>query len=252
MAYNKISTCGGLRYSTSDFTEVDKVITEEGMLIDVYEPTYSTGVTAEFDADKYADTYGEEDTTFTATVVAETFVPSYSTGVSATFDAVQYKSKAGTNNKTFTASLVDAVLVWMESDTQVNIADYGFTSIDGADEGAIISVAYTSGSTSWSDGTNVVNMADVGLSNIAGVVNGSTIKIEYDEESVPRTELVGDPFVASMCGGIKLDDGVFAEVGKVITTVGTTSVSESFRTNCGLLFDASKFELGDDKEICLK
>lgn len=182
MAYNKISTCGGLRYSTSDFTEIDKVITEEGMLIDVYEPTYSTGVTAKFDANKYADTYDKEDITFTATVV-------------------------------------DTVITWSD----------GTSSDLDADD-----------------------MADAGLSNIAGVVDGSTIKIEYDEESVPRTELVGDPFVASMCGGIKLDDGVFTEVGKVITTVGTTSVSESFRANCGLLFDASKFELGDDKEICLK
>lgn len=180
MAYNKISACGGLRYNISDFTEVDKVITEESMLIDVYEPTYSTGVTADFDADKYADTYGEANTTFTASV-AELLV-------------------------------------------------------------------------SWSDGTDTLtdeDMADVGLSNIVGVVDGSTIKIEYSEESVPRTELVGEPFVASMCGGIKFDDGVFAQVGDVITTYGTTSVASLFKANCGLLFDASKFELGDDKEICL-
>lgn len=181
MAYKYISNCGGLRYNISDFTEVDKVITEEGMLVDVYEPTYSTGVSADFDANKYADTYGEADTTFTA-------------------------------------SVADLLV-------------------------------------SWSDGSSTLtdeDMADVGLSNIVGVVDGSTIKIEYSEESVPRTELVGDPFVASMCGGIKFDDGVFAEVGKIITTVGTTSVSDSFKGNCGLLFDASKFELGDDKEICLK
>lgn len=179
MAYKSISTCGGLRYNTSDFTEVDKVITEASMLVDVYEPTYSTGVAAEFDADKYADTYEEETTTFTATVV----------------------------------------------DTTIT----------------------------WSDGTSsdldVDDMADVGLTNITGVVEGSTIKIEYSEESVPRTELVGDPFVASMCGGIKFDGGVFAEVGNAITTYGTTSVESSIRANCGLLFDASKFELGDDKEI---
>lgn len=181
MAYKQISTCGGLRYNISDFTEVDKVITEEGMLIDVYEPTYSTGVTADFDVDKYADTYEKEDTTFTATVV-------------------------------------DTVITWSD----------GTSSDLDADD-----------------------MADAGLSNITGVVDGSTIKIEYSEESVPRTELVGEPFVASMCGGIKFDDGVFAEIGKVITTVGTSSVSESFRGSCGLLFDASKFELGDDKEICL-
>lgn len=181
MAYDKMPTCGGLRYNISDFTEVDKVITEEGMLVDVYEPTYSTGVTADFDADKYADTYGEETTTFTA-------------------------------------SVADLLV-------------------------------------SWSDGTDTLtdeDMADAGLTNIVGVVDGSTIKITYSEESVPRTELVGEPFVASMCGGIKFDDGVFAQVGDVITTYGTTSVASYFKANCGLLFDASKFELGDDKEICLK
>lgn len=179
MAYDKMSTCGSLRYSTSDFTEVDKVITSATTKADTYTPTYSTGVTAKFDEDKYVVAYEKKTITFTATVVDTT--------------------------------------------------------------------------TTWSDGTTTVaDMSVVGLSDIAGVVDGSTIKITYAEETVPRTELVGDPFLASMCGGIKFDDGVFAEVGKVITTYGTTSVASSFKANCSLLFDASKFELGDDKEICLK
>lgn len=182
MAYKISSTCGGLRYSTSDFTEIDNVITEESMLIDVYEPIYSTGVSADFDANKYSYTYAEEDTTFTATVA-------------------------------------DTVISW---------SDGVRTGLDAED------------------------MADVGLSNIVGVVDGSTIKIEYSEESVPRTELVGEPFIANMCGGIKFDDGVFSQVGNVVTLAGVTSVANSFKANCSLLFDASKFELGDDKEICLK
>lgn len=181
MAYFKSGNCGSLRLSSVDFTQIDGVITSEGMEVDTYTPTYSTGVTATFDADKYADTYTDETTTFTATV--------------------------------------------------------------------------TEATTTWSDGTSTLSkedMADVGFSAITGVVDGSTIKVTYAKEEVPRTELVGYPFNASMCGGQKFDDGVFAQVGDVITTVGTTSVASSFRANCSLLFDGAKFELGDDNEIVLK
>ena len=179
MAYKKSSSCGGLRYNTTDFTEVDGVLTSATTKVDTYTPTYSAGVTANFDEDKYIEAYEKKTTTFTATVVDTT--------------------------------------------------------------------------TTWSDGTSTVaDMSVIGLSDITGVVDGSTIKITYAEQTVPRTELVGDPFLASMCGDIWFDDGVFGEVGRVITTAGTIVVTSSFASNCSLLFDASKFEVGDDKEICLK
>lgn len=179
MAYKKSSSCGGLRYNTTDFTEVDGVLTSATTKVDTYTPTYSAGVTAKFNEDKYIEAYEKKTTTFTATVVDTT--------------------------------------------------------------------------TTWSDGTSTVaDMSVVGLSDIVGVVDGSTIKITYAEQTVPRTELVGDPFLASMCGDIWFDDGVFGEVGRVITTAGTSVVTSSFASNCSLLFDASKFEVGDDKEICLK
>lgn len=179
MAYKKSSSCGGLRYNTTDFTEVDGVLTSATTKVDTYTPTYSAGVTAKFNEDTYIEAYEKKTTTFTATVVDTT--------------------------------------------------------------------------TTWSDGTSTVaDMSVVGLSDIVGVVDGSTIKITYAEQTVPRTELVGDPFLASMCGDIWFDDGVFGEVGRVITTAGTSVVTSSFASNCSLLFDASKFEVGDDKEICLK
>lgn len=178
MAYKKISDCGGLRYNTADFTEINKVITSALQPTDVFTPTYSTGV-------------------------------------SATFDAAQYESKAGKETLTFTATASDTDIAWTENSTSVNMADFGFT-------------------------------------NIIGATNGSTITVTYTEGSEERTALVGVPMKANMCGGIKFDNGVFAQVGDVITTVGTTAVANSFKANCSLLFDASKFELGDDNEICLK
>lgn len=182
MAYFISGNCGGLRVGATDFTQIDDVITSATAEQDTYTPTYSTGVTATFDADKYADTYTDETTTFTATVA-------------------------------------DTV-------------------------------------TTWSDGTSTLSkedMADVGFSAITGVVDGSTITVTYAKQEVPRTELVGDPFVAK-CGGQKFDDGVFESVkvnGKdVITTVGSTADSY-FAANCSLLFDADVFELGDDDELIL-
>lgn len=145
----------------------------------------------------------------------DVFTPTYSTGVTATFNSTQYASKAGKKNSTFTASVVDDVTTWEDGDgTSINIADFGFTAI-------------------------------------TGVVDGSTISVAYSQGSEPRTELVGTAIMAS-CGGQQFDNGVFAVVGDVVTTVGTTSVASSIRANCSLLFDASKFELGDDKEIALK
>ena len=177
MAY-KISNCGGLRFDTTDFTMIDGVITSASETTDVFTPTYSTGVTA-------------------------------------TFNAEQYESKAGKTSSTFTASVVDTVVSWEDADgTAVNIADFGFTAI-------------------------------------AGAVAGSTISVAYTQGSEPRTELVGSAIMAS-CGGQQFDNGVFAIVGDVVTTVGTSSVASSIRANCSLLFDASKFELGSDNEIALK
>lgn len=151
-----------------------------------------------------------------ATQATDVFTSTYSTGVTATFNSTQYESKAGKQSSTFTASVAEDVVSWEDADgTAVNIADFGFTAITGA-------------------------------------VDGSTITVTYSQGSEPREELVGDEFLASMCGGQKFDDGVFAQVNDVITTVGTSSVAESFRANCSLLFDASKFELSSDKEICLK
>lgn len=177
MAYF-VSKCGGLRVNTSNFTEIDGVITSGTQSTDVFTPTYSTGVTAKF-------------------------------------NATQYQSKAGKQTLTFTASVVDTDVSWEDDDgTAVNIADFGFTEI-------------------------------------VGTVDGSTITVTYTQGSEPRTELVGDPFTASMCGGLKFDDGVFAQVNDVITTVGTSTVSTSFKANCSLLFDSSKFKLGSDEEIAL-
>lgn len=180
MAYFISGNCGGLRVGSTDFTQINGVITSATAKADTYTPTYSTGVTATFDAAKYATAYSKATTTFTATVVTDT--------------------------------------------------------------------------TTWSDGTTTVaDMAVVGLSVIAGVVDGSTITVTYAEVDVPRTELVGDPFLAK-CGGQKFDDGVFESVkvnGKdVITTVGSTTDSY-FAANCSLLFDADVFELGDDDELTL-
>lgn len=176
MAY-KISNCGGLRFDTTDFTMIDGVITSATQATDVFTPTYSTGVTA-------------------------------------TFNAEQYESKAGKNSLTFTASVAGGDTTWKDGDgTAVNISDFGFTAITGA-------------------------------------VDSSTITVTYTQSSEPRTELVGSAVMAS-CGGQQFDDGVFAIVGDVVTTAGTSSVASSIRANCSLLFDASKFELGDDNEITL-
>lgn len=177
MAYF-VSKCGGLRVSTTNFTEIDGVITSAAQSTDVFTPTYSTGVTAKFNAG-------------------------------------QYESKAGKESLVFTATVSETDTTWEDEDgTEVNIADFGFTEI-------------------------------------VGTVDGSTITVTYTQGSEPRTELVGDPFTASMCGGQKFDDGVFTQVNDVITTVGTSTVSASFKANCSLLFDSSKFKLGNDEEIAL-
>ena len=66
--------------------------------------------------------------------------------------------------------------------------------------------------------------------------------------------LSGTPFVASMCGGVKFDGGVFKSAkvnGKdVITNVNETPDSY-LRANCSLLFDADIFEIGEDDELSL-
>lgn len=183
MAYFVSEGCGGLRLNTADFTEVNEVITSESMTVGTYTPTYSTGVTAKFDVDKYADTYEKATTTFTA-------------------------------------SVADLLV-------------------------------------SWSDGVNTLtdeDMADVGLSDIVGVVDQSTITVTYAEQEVPRTVLVGSPFMAS-CGGLKFDDGVFKTVNvngkRVITLASQSTVDTYVPANCCLLFDGDKFELGDDGELML-
>ena len=166
-----VANCS-LKYNPEDFTVVNKVLTDATQPTDVYTPTYSTGVTAKFNASVYAEEVGKETTTFTATVVDTT--------------------------------------------------------------------------TTWSDGTDTVTMADVGITDIAGAVDGSTIKITYSVGSEPRTELVGNPFIAHHCGGLLLDGGVFDEKkvdGKyVVTLVGETPTAY-MKAKCSLLCDSAKFEM---------
>ena len=203
MAYKKSSSCGGLRYNTTDFTEVDGVLTSATTKVDTYTPTYSAGVTAKFNEDKYIEAYEKKTTTFTATVV-------------------------------------DTTTTWSDgTSTVADMSVVGLSDIVGVVDGYISNVNVPV----YSPERNIFQ---------ATIVDGFTIKITYAEQTVPRTELVGDPFLASMCGDIWFDDGVFGEVGRVITTAGTSVVTSSFASNCSLLFDASKFEVGDDKEICLK
>ena len=109
MAYKVSHGCGGLRYNISDFTEVNKVLTSESMEVDVYTPTYSQGVNAEFDAAKYADSVGQKDTTFTATVT-------------------------------------DSATTWSDGTATVtaeDMADCGVTEITGVVNGSTIKIAYS-------------------------------------------------------------------------------------------------------------
>lgn len=168
-----VANCS-LKYNPEDFTVVDRVLTSATQPKDVYTPTYSTGVTAKFDASVYAEEVGKETTTFTATVVDTT--------------------------------------------------------------------------TTWSDGTSTVTMADVGITDIAGVVDGSTIKITYSEGAEPRTELVGDAFIAHHCGGLLLDGGVFAEKkvdGKYVVCLVDETPTSYIKAKCSLLVDGDAFEIVD-------
>ena len=67
-----VANCGGLKYDPTDFTMVNRTLTSATQPKDVWTPTYSTGVTAKFDADAYAEKIGKETTVFTATVVDTT------------------------------------------------------------------------------------------------------------------------------------------------------------------------------------
>ena len=104
-----VANCGGLKYNPTDFTVIDRVLTSATQPKDVYTPTYSTGVTAKFNEEVYAEEVGKETTTYTATVA-------------------------------------DSVTTWSDGTDTVTMADVGITDIAGAVDGSTIKITYSIGS----------------------------------------------------------------------------------------------------------
>lgn len=99
-----VANCS-LKYDPNYFTVVNKVLTEATQPLDTYTPTYSTGVTAKFDEEVYAEEIGKETTTFTATVV-------------------------------------DTTITWSDGTDTVTMADVGLTDIAGVVDGSTIKITY--------------------------------------------------------------------------------------------------------------
>lgn len=69
-----------------------------------------------------------------------------------------------------------------------------------------------------------------------------------------ETLLGGTAFTAPMCGGAKFDGGIFKNAkvgGKDVITILSETPDSYLRANCGLLFDADIFEIGEDGELTL-
>lgn len=69
-----------------------------------------------------------------------------------------------------------------------------------------------------------------------------------------EASLGGTAFTAPMCGGVKFDGGIFKNAkvgGKDVITILSETPDSYLRANCGLLFDADIFEIGDDGELTL-